>query len=214
MRVTFDRPKVRARHIAGIYGTWLLIAYCVAAQTGLIPNTAPPNGAEIQLHTYLKHAAEAMHKGDNAAAAEDLRRALKIDPHSLAALNNLGIVLARMGRPAEAVPLYESALKIHPDDPSTKRNLAIAYFKAQRYSRAWRLLEPMATKYPDDFQILDLAGLSLFALDRYPEAAGYLERANHIEPSDLETLDMLGRAYLRMKNNKALGSVFARIVEV
>jgi tetratricopeptide (TPR) repeat protein len=67
------------------------------------------------------------------AAAESLRRALKIDPHSIAALNNLGIVLARMGKPAEAIPRYEDALKFHPDDPSTKRNLAIAYFKAQRY---------------------------------------------------------------------------------
>ena len=148
MRVTFDRPKVRARHIAGIYATWLLIAYCVAAQTGLIPNTAPPNGAEIQLHTYLKHAAEAMHKGDNAAAAEDLRRALKIDPHSLAALNNLGIVLSRMGRPAGAIPLYEEALKFHPDDLSTKRNLAIAYFKTQHYAPAWRLLRLLSTAYP------------------------------------------------------------------
>src|ERR1700688_1779228 len=137
MRVTFDRPKVRARHIAGIYATWLLIAYCVAAQTGLIPNTAPPNGAEIQLHTYLKHAAEAMHKGDNAAAAEKLRRALKIDPHSLAALNNLGIVLSREGKPAEAIPFYQEALKVRPGDAATQRNLAVAYFKAQHYRSAW-----------------------------------------------------------------------------
>jgi protein O-GlcNAc transferase len=139
---------------------------------------------------------------------------LKIDPHSIAALNNLGIVLARRGRPAEAIPLYEEALKFRPDDASTKRNLAIAYFKSQRYLPAWRLLRPMAATYSTDFQILDLAGLSLFALDRYPEAAAYLERANHVEPSDLETLDMLGKAYLRMKDYKALTDVFARILQV
>jgi tetratricopeptide (TPR) repeat protein len=205
---------MRVRRIAGIYAMGLLIAHCVAAQSGMPSNTPPSNGEEIQLHSYLEHAAEAMHKGDNEAAAEALRRGLEIDPHSLAALNNLGIVLARMGKPAEAIPLYETALKFHSDDPSTKRNLAIAYFKAQRYAPAWRLLRPMATKYPNDFQILDLAGLSLFALDRYPEAAEYLERANHVQPSDLETLDMLGKAYLRMKDRKSLTSVFTRIMQV
>src|SRR6202044_1603199 len=101
--------RMRARHIARICAIWPLIAHCVAAQTQVSPNAQPPNAEEIQLHTYLDHAAESMHKGDNDAAAEYLRHALKIDPHSIAALNNLGIVLSRMGRPAEAIPLYEEA---------------------------------------------------------------------------------------------------------
>src|ERR1700722_3039978 len=146
------RVQMRVRQIVRICAMWMLTAHCVAAQTPAPPNTPPSNGDETQLHTYLEHAAEAMHKGDNAAAAQFLRHALKIDPHSLAALNNLGIVLARSGKPAEAIPLYEEALKVSPDSPSTKRNLAIAYFKAQRYAPAWRLLEPMAVRYPADFQ--------------------------------------------------------------
>ncbi len=202
------------RRIVGICAMGLLIAHCLTAQTPTPPNTPLPNSAEMQLHSCLEHAAEAMHTGDNEAAAAALRRGLEIDPHSLAALNNLGIVLARMGKPEEAIPLYQTALRFHPDDASTKRNLAIAYFKAQRYAPAWRLLRPMTAKYPNDFQVLDLAGLSLLALDRYPEAAVYLERANHAQPSDLETLDMLGKAYLRMKERKALTSVFARIMQV
>src|ERR1700723_2127652 len=208
------RVQMRARQIVRICAIWMLIAHCVAAQTPAPPSTPPSNGDETQLPPYLEHAAEAMHQGDNAAAAKDLRLALKIDPHSLAALNNLGIVLAGMGSPAEAIPLYEDALKLHPDAPSTKRNLAIADFKAQRYLPAWRLLQPMATTYPTDFQILDLAGPSPFALEWFPETAEYLERANHVEPSDMETLDMLGKAYLRIKDYKALTSVFARIMQI
>ncbi|MGB8831284.1 MAG: tetratricopeptide repeat protein, partial [Candidatus Sulfotelmatobacter sp.] len=100
------RMHLRAREIVGSCAMWLMIAYC-AAQTGVQPNPPPPNSEEVQLHAYLKQAAEAMHKGDNASAADDLRRALKIDPHSIPALNNLGIVLARMGKPAEAITLYE-----------------------------------------------------------------------------------------------------------
>ena len=171
---------MRARRIATICAIWVVITPYAAALTQVPPNSGSSSG-ETELHTYLEQAAEAMHKGDNAAAEGVLRRALKIDPHSLAALNNLGIVLARMGRPAEAIPFYEDALRFHPDDSSTKRNLAVAYFKAQHYRSALSLLRPMAVASPSDFQIQELAGLCQFALDRYPEAARYLERANQAE---------------------------------
>ena len=89
--------QMRVWQAARICTMWTLTANSLAAQTSVPPNTAPSTGKELQLHAYLEHATEAMHKGDNETAAEALRRALKIDPHSLAALNNLGIVLARRG---------------------------------------------------------------------------------------------------------------------
>jgi Flp pilus assembly protein TadD len=171
------RVEIRVRRMARIVGLSLLISgYAViagyaAAQTGAAPNSAPSKDADIQLRSDLLHgdlerAAEAMHKGELASAEQALRHALTIDPHSIVALNNLGIVLARQGKPAEAIPFYEEALKVRPHDAATERNLAIACFKAERYAPAWRVLEPLAKQYPTDFQILDLAGLSLFALDR------------------------------------------------
>jgi len=200
--------------VVAVCAAWFLTVSGTSAQNTPAASAAPANPASIQLHSYLEEAAVAMHRGDLASAAGLLRRALVLDPNSLAALNNLGIVLARQGKPAEAIPFYQQALKVRPGDPTTERNLAVAYFKTQRYRSAWTLLQPMAVTYPSDFQILDLAGLTLFALDRYPEAAQYLERANQADPSDLETLDMLGKAYLRMKNYKALPSVFDRIIKI
>ncbi len=49
-----------------MYPIWLLIAHFVAAQT----RQPLSDGAQTQLHIYLEDASEAMHKGDNAAAAE------------------------------------------------------------------------------------------------------------------------------------------------
>jgi Flp pilus assembly protein TadD len=192
----------------------LMVAPAAWSQTA---SSAPSPGltsSQTQLRSHLEQGTEAMRNGDNSSAAEAFRRALAIDPHSLAALNNLGIVLSRLGKPGEAIPLYVRALAVRPHDPTTSRNLAIAYFKTQRYAPAWQLLRPLAAKYPNDFQVLDLAGLSLFALDRYLEAAQYLERASRQQASDLETLDMLGKAYLRTKNYKALTDVFARIMQL
>jgi len=91
----------------------LMCTACAFEVTGVLvqaaPQTsAPPsNAAAAHLHLYLEQAAEAMHQGDLASAAEKLRRALAIDPHSLAALNNLAIVLAREGKPAGAIPFYQ-----------------------------------------------------------------------------------------------------------
>ena len=108
-----------------------LLAPSVALPQAASPvHAAPADAAEPQLHSYLEQAAEAMHKGDLASADEKLRSALRIDPHSLAALNNLGIVLAREGKPAEAIPFYQEALRVRPGDLATKRKLAVAYFKA------------------------------------------------------------------------------------
>src|ERR1700683_5105086 len=149
MSVQFRVPRM-----ASIYLLWLLIACCLAAQTESPPKTQPSKSKEAQLHSELERAADAMHKGELADAAKALRQALTIDPHSLAALNNLGIVLSREGKPAEAIPLYEEALKVRPGDAATKRNLAIAYFKAQQYAPAWRLLRPLSIDYPTDFKIL------------------------------------------------------------
>src|SRR5438477_2840220 len=142
---------------------------------GHVPPSRPPQSSQdVQLRSYLDEAAQAMRRGDNVSAERVLRQALRIDSRSVPALNNLGIVLARLGRPAEAIPFYREALRLRPD-PATERNLAIAYFKTEKYSNAWSLLRPMAMEPSADFQLLDLAGLCLFALDRYPDAAGYLE---------------------------------------
>ena len=195
----------------------LFVAHLAARAQNAAPSNSPGNSTastQEQLRSELEQAQQAVHEGDLPAATKSLRRALAIEPHSLIALNELAIVLARQGKPAEAIPLYEQALKLRPGDPAIRRNLAIAHFKAQQYRSAWNLLQPLSASSPNDFQILDLAGLSLFALDRYPEAAKYLERANQADPSDLETLDMLGKAYLRMKDYKALPSVFERIMKI
>jgi len=193
-----------------------LAALLMAVGNAQVANPGTSQGTEQaeKLHAYLQQAAQAMHTGDLTLAEQALRSAVALDPQSMAALNNLGIVLAREGKPAEAIPFYQRALKVRPDDTATKRNLAIAYFKAQHYRSALELLEPLAAASPNDFQLLDLAGFSLFALDRYREAASYLEKANHADPSDLETLDMLGKAYLRMKDYKILPSVFERIMKI
>src|ERR1700721_580518 len=112
------RVEIRVWRMARIVGLSLLIsgyaviAGYVAAQTGAAPNSAPSKDADIQLRSDLLHgdlerAAESMHKGELASAEQALRHALTIDPHSIVALNNLGIVLARRGKRGEPFLFFE-----------------------------------------------------------------------------------------------------------
>ena len=71
--------------IAATCTAWLLTALGTLAQIGSVGRAAP--AADVQLRSYLAQAAEAMPKGDLASAAQKLRSALAIDPHSLAALS-------------------------------------------------------------------------------------------------------------------------------
>jgi Tfp pilus assembly protein PilF len=75
--------------MAAACAAFLLAPSTAPAQTAPPVHATPANPADVQLRSYLEQAAEAMHNGDLASAAEKLRRALGIDPHSLAALNNL-----------------------------------------------------------------------------------------------------------------------------
>ncbi len=63
---------------------------------------------------------------DNLEAAEaSLKRALELAPRHPAALSELGIILRRSGRFAEARQSYEEALRVYPDFHYARRNLAI-----------------------------------------------------------------------------------------
>ena len=65
------------------------------------------------------------HAGDLEAAEASMRRALELAPRHPAALNELGIILRRGGRFAEARQSYEEALRVHSDFHYARRNLAI-----------------------------------------------------------------------------------------
>jgi Flp pilus assembly protein TadD len=93
-----------------------------------------------RLQSEVTQAQNAMRAGDLSGAERGLRRALALDSNPLVALNELGIVLARQGKPAEAIPIYQRGLSLRPGDPAIRRNLAIAYFKAEKYRSAWHLL--------------------------------------------------------------------------
>ena len=68
---------------------------------------------------------EAIGKSDWASAAEANRQALRFNPRSADAWNNLGWAYQKMGFLERAAPAYENALAIQPDYERARNNLAL-----------------------------------------------------------------------------------------
>lgn len=63
--------------------------------------------------------------GDQRAALADLRRVLALEPRHFGALSNLGLVLAALDRPHQAVRAFEAALAIHPFLPGARAHVGM-----------------------------------------------------------------------------------------
>jgi tetratricopeptide (TPR) repeat protein len=83
----------------------------------LRPNAADP-------HRTL--AAAYLANGERAGAFEQYRIILRYEPDDAIIMTNLAAELAELGRPDEAIPLYQSALRLSPDMDAARRGLALA----------------------------------------------------------------------------------------
>ena len=74
----------------------------------------------------LLEAANAMaKKGDNEEAGKMYSRVLELDPTNVKAMNNLGIVLKRLGRHEDALQAYHYAIQTDEAYPLTHKNMGI-----------------------------------------------------------------------------------------
>ena len=64
------------------------------------------------------------------------QNAIRADPGDVEAIGDLGVALAKSGRPAEAVVLFERAIQLTPDDPGAHHNLGVALQASGKLSEA------------------------------------------------------------------------------
>ncbi len=64
-------------------------------------------------------------------------RAVRLDPASPHALNNLGVACLRLGRPADAERAYRAAIALVPDYADAHHGLAFALLKQAHWSEGW-----------------------------------------------------------------------------
>ena len=129
---------------------------------------------------------------------EEFTQAVRHDPNSARAHNNLGNALQGMGRLEAAAEQYREALRLEPDFSGAHYNLGNALQRLGRLEEAAEQYREAIREDPESAEAQGNLGASLIALGRLDEAAIHLKEAVRIRPGYDTAYNNLGIALLDM----------------
>jgi tetratricopeptide (TPR) repeat protein len=122
------------------------------------------------------------------------RASVQRNPEDWMGHNNLGDLLVRSGRAAEAVDHYERALRLAPDLAEIEYNLGGALLQLGRGNEAIPAYLAAIRLHPDYPDAEVNLGQTLVAVGRLPEAIPHFEAALRSRPADADSEAALGLA--------------------
>src|SRR5258705_5027931 len=146
-------------------------------------------------------------RGQHAAAAELIDRAIGINPAVSASHSNRGLVLQALKRPEHALLRYDHPLRLRPDNTEAHNNRGSALLDLKRPEEALASFDRALQRKPDYVDALNNRGNALRDLDRPDEALASFDRALEHNPDDATVLMNRGNALLELKRaDEALAS--------
>jgi len=121
---------------------------------------------------------------DCEAAALHFRLAGEAISTQPAALEEYAACLARLERPAEAVPVLRQLTSLEPSDRRVRYRLAVAQFMTKAYADALESLGPLVERKDADPEALDLASAAWEATGDTPKAVATLRQAIVLDPAN------------------------------
>lgn len=185
-----------------------VLALCFLGVCGA--HAAPASqGSEAEL---LAHAGELARAHQNQAAANVYERILKTDPGSLEALNDLGVLYARMGKYRQAAGAYEQALRLNPSSFPLLVNLGIVYFKSGDLRPAAGTLAKAVKMRPANFQARSLLAMSYYGAKDFQDAAPEFEHLVKAKPENSTLQYLLAESYLHSGQDQKLLDYFQQLL--
>ncbi len=108
--------------------------------------------------------------------------ALQIAPQNVSAMTNLGAALAKRGKDAAAMELYQRALGINPQFWAATVNVGYIYFGREEYQEAARYFVRACSLDPTDGDQFAYLGMTLLRLGKLKEAEGAVRFALLMHP--------------------------------
>ena len=130
-------------------------------------------------------------RGEPEVAVELLRRAIEANPESAVAANDLGSVLAQMGRTTEAIPAFRRAIELVPDYPEAHNNLANICQMTGSLEEAVASYQTALRLRPEYAEAYRNLASALRRLGRMEEAAAALAKAVSVNPGYIEAVALL-----------------------
>lgn len=155
-------------------------------------------------------------RGDQAKAAEQFRKAIRLDPNYPAPRILLGASLLAMGKVPEATRSLERAVKLQPREPLARLQLARAYERGENFAglvEQYRALREIAPQEPEYAYQLGNAYLKL-AASCYREIARTNPRSARVYQVTAENSRMRGRSDIAIRAFQRAAEVDPKLPEI
>ncbi len=149
---------------------------------------AHPNNSD--LHNLLGLALNG--RSDPGGAEREYRTAMRLNRQGVSARANLGVLLARSNRAAEAIKILTEVLRVAPDHPEANLNLGLQLSLRGEYGRALPLLRRAVALGLDTYDARLWEGISLYNLKRFDESTQEFEAALSHSAKPAEAYYFLG----------------------
>jgi tetratricopeptide (TPR) repeat protein len=126
-----------------------------------------------------------------------LTHALQVNPHSIMAHNNLGLVRAQQGQLAAAIAQYQRALQSNPQAAEVHYNLGNAWLRQGNQEQALTHYRRAVQLKPTWAEAHNNLGTTLEELGHVPEAILHYQTAIQRQPQLASAYNNLGDAFLK-----------------
>jgi len=142
------------------------------------------------------------------------RHNLQNNPADFEAHYNLGAMLLRQGKAAEAIPEYQAALRVRPEDTSANNAMGAALIASGQPDRATAYLRTAAQGAPESFDAHYNLGNALASAGDFPGAAEQFAAAVRLRPDDADAHANLGSALAELGQYAEAKAQFERALEI
>jgi TolB-like protein/Tfp pilus assembly protein PilF len=132
---------------------------------------------------------------DWAGSEQEFQIALALDPSQITALLWQSLLLAAVGRHAEAIASIQRAREVEPLSVAVNVYLGVAQTHAGQYDLAIRQFQHAIELDPAYYRTYMFLGRALNMVDRFDEAIATLEKGLALNPDSFETAAFLAEAY-------------------
>lgn len=144
-------------------------------------------------------AAVAYEAGNMDAALQRYQEAVDRNPNDAESHSNLGQVLVRLSRPAEALPHFDRAIELIPDRWAYVFNRARALGLLGRWEESVAAYRRAQALFPEDYVTAFNLALALRKLGKHEAALPQFQKAIELEPNDATFRIALGMTFERLQ---------------
>lgn len=160
---------------------------------------APQAGRDRPFLDAADEGALAYEAGDLPAALAKYQAAIERNPQDTDSLSNLGQVLVKMNRPADAIPYLSKAASLAPDRWAYQFNLARALGLLGRLDESIQGYRRAQDLFPNDYVTTFNLALSLHKHGDEAAAVEQYQKAITLQPEDASFRKALGISYERLQ---------------